>query len=102
MWEIPVTEYSSRFSTLETNVVHAGRPAPSIEGAVVTPIFQSANDVMGRESTYGEVRYARLSNSPNHRVLHARLAVLESTEAALVTSSGMSAITSTLLAFLRS
>jgi cystathionine beta-lyase/cystathionine gamma-synthase len=97
-----VTEYSSRFSTLETNVVHAGRPTPNVEGAVVTPIFQSANYLIGRESTYGDVRYARLSNSPNHHVLHSRLAVLESTEAALVTSSGMSAITSTLLAFLRS
>jgi cystathionine beta-lyase/cystathionine gamma-synthase len=97
-----VTEYSRRFGALETNVVHAGRPTPNIEGAVVTPIFQSANYLMGEESTYGEVRYGRLSNSPNHHVLHARLAVLENTEAALVTSSGMSAITSTLLAFVHS
>jgi cystathionine beta-lyase/cystathionine gamma-synthase len=97
-----VTEYSSKFATLETNVVHAGRPAPKVEGAVVTPIFQSANYLMGQESAYGDVRYIRLSNSPNHHVLHARLAVLENTEAALVTASGMSAITSTLLAFLDS
>jgi cystathionine beta-lyase/cystathionine gamma-synthase len=97
-----VTEYSRRFAALETNVVHAGRPEPNVEGAVITPIFQSANYLMGRESAYGDVRYARLSNSPNHRVLHARLAVLENAEAALVTSSGMSAITSTLLAFLHS
>ena len=96
-----MTEYSHKFKTLETNVVHAGRPAPNIEGAVVTPIFQSANYLMGKESAYGDVRYVRLSNSPNHHVLHARLAVLENTEAALVTSSGMSAITSTLLAFLQ-
>jgi cystathionine beta-lyase/cystathionine gamma-synthase len=99
---IPVTEYLQRFSALETNVVHAGRPSPNVEGAVVTPIFQSANYLMGHERAYGDVRYLRLSNSPNHHVLHARLAVLESTEAALVTSSGMSAITSTLLAFLKS
>jgi cystathionine beta-lyase/cystathionine gamma-synthase len=97
-----VTEYSRRFGALETNVVHAGRPTPNIEGAVVTPIFQSANYLMGEESAYGEVRYGRLSNSPNHHVLHARLAVLENTEAALVTSSGMSAIISTLLAFVHS
>src|SRR5262249_19945476 len=57
---------------------------------------------MGEENTYADVRYIRLSNSPNHRVLHARLAVLENTEAALVTSSGMAAITSTLVAFLHS
>jgi cystathionine beta-lyase/cystathionine gamma-synthase len=100
--EEPVTEYSHKFGTLETNVVHAGRPAPRIDGAVVTPVFQSANYLMGDESAYADVRYIRLSNSPNHQVLHARLAVLENTEAALVTSSGMSAITSTLLAFLHS
>jgi cystathionine beta-lyase/cystathionine gamma-synthase len=96
-----VTEYSKKFSALDTNVVHAGRPAPNVEGAVVTPIFQSSNYLMGKETAYGDVRYVRLSNSPNHQVLHARLAVLENTEAALVTSSGMSAITSTLLAFLQ-
>jgi cystathionine beta-lyase/cystathionine gamma-synthase len=98
----PVTEYSRTFATLDTNVVHAGRPTPNVEGAVVTPIFQSANYLMGEERTYGEVRYIRLNNSPNHQVLHARLAALEHTEAALLTSSGMSAITSTLLAFLQS
>jgi cystathionine beta-lyase/cystathionine gamma-synthase len=96
-----VIEYPETFATLDTDVVHAGRPAPHIEGAVVTPIFQSANYVMGDERTYGDVRYIRLSNSPNHHVLHARLAALEHAEAALVTSSGMSAITSTLLALLQ-
>ena len=97
-----VTDYSHKFATLDTNVVHAGRPSPHVEGAVVTPIFQSANYLMGDETDYGDVRYIRLSNSPNHRVLHARLAVLEHTEAALVTASGMAAITSTLLACLQS
>jgi len=96
-----VAQYSKKFAALDTNVVHAGRPVPNIEGAVVTPIFQSSNYLMGDETSYGDVRYIRLSNSPNHQVLHARLAALEGTEAALVTSSGMSAITSTLLAFLQ-
>jgi len=48
------------------------------------------------------VRYIRLNNSPNHQTLHARLAAIESTEAALVTSSGMAAITSTIFALVRS
>ncbi len=91
----------SRFSSLETDAIHAGRPAPTIEGAVITPVFQSANYLAAGEAAYGDIRYLRLSNSPNHAVLHARLAALEHTEAALVTSSGMSAITSTLLACLR-
>ncbi|PWT82000.1 MAG: cystathionine beta-lyase [Blastocatellia bacterium] len=97
-----MSDYSRKFATLETNVIHSGRPEPRVDGSVVTPVFQSANYLMGEESTYADVRYIRLSNSPNHRVLHARLAVLENTEAALVTSSGMAAITSTLVAFVRS
>ena len=101
-YSVGVTDYSDKFGTLDTNVVHAGRPSPKVDGAVVTPIFQSANYLMGDETAYSDVRYIRLSNSPNHHVLHARLAVLEQTEAALVTASGMSAITSTLLAFLGS
>ena len=45
------------------------------------------------------LRYIRLSNSPSHLALHAKLAAIASGEAALVTSSGMAAITTTLLAF---
>lgn len=97
-----MTDYSRKFATLETNVIHSGTPEPRVDGSVVTPVFQSANYLMGEESTYADVRYIRLSNSPNHRVLHERLAVLENTEAALVTSSGMAAITSTLVAFVHS
>lgn len=92
-----MADYSLRFKTLDTNLVHAGRPHPSIEGAVVTPIFQSANYEMGDEATYDAVRYIRLSNSPNHHVLQARLAVAESAEAALVTASGMAAISTAIL-----
>ena len=82
-------DYSLRFDTLDTNLVHAGRPRPHVEGAVVTPVFQSANYLMAEESTYDAVRYIRLSNSPNHHTLQARLAAVESAEAALVTASGM-------------
>jgi cystathionine beta-lyase/cystathionine gamma-synthase len=94
-----VTEYNERFKTLATNVIHAGGPRPRISGAVVSPIFQSANYLMADEAAYDEVRYLRLSNSPTHLTLQARLAVIESAEQALVTSSGMAAITSALLAF---
>ena len=96
-----MTEYSHRFRQLETNVVHAGAPRPHIEGAVVTPVFQSANYMMDDEATYDAVRYIRLHNSPNHHTLHARLAAIESGEAALVTASGMSAISSSILAFVK-
>lgn len=92
-------DYDHRFETLETNVVHAGAPRPNVGGAVVTPIFQSANYLMADEGAYDEVRYIRLGNSPNHLALQARLAVAESGEAALVTASGMAAITTSILAF---
>ena len=97
-----MTDYSSKYRTLDTDVVHAGSPHPRIEGAVVTPLFQSANYLMADESTYGAVRYIRLSNSPNHLSLHARLAAIESGEAAMVTASGMAAISAAILAFVGS
>lgn len=93
-----MTEFKDRYRSLETNVVHAGAPRPAIDGAVVTPIFQSANYLMAGESSYDEVRYIRLHNSPNHQTLHARLATIESGEAALVTASGMAAISAAILA----
>ena len=97
-----MTEHTRRFRRLATNVVHAGAPRPNVEGAVVTPIFQSANYLMGDEDAYDAVRYIRLHNSPNHHTLHARLAAIEAGEAALVTASGMAAISATILAFVKS
>ncbi len=94
-----MTDYSHKFGKLATDVVHAGAPRPAIEGAVVTPLFQSANYLMAEETAYDELRYIRLSNSPNHYTLQARLAAIEAGEAALVTASGMAAITASILAF---
>ena len=93
-------KYHHRFRALATNAVHAGRPDPPIEGAVATPIFQSANYLMADEAEYEAVRYVRLSNSPNHFSLAARLAALEGGEAALATASGMTAISTVLLSLL--
>lgn len=96
-----MSDYSHKFKTLATNAVHAGSPRPNIEGAVVTPIFQSANYLMRDETAYDAVRYIRLSNSPNHHTLQARLAALENAEAALVASSGMAAISATILSLVK-
>ena len=95
-------DYSVKFDSLDTNLVHAGRPRPHVEGAVVTPIFQSANYQMSDETTYDAVRYIRLSNSPNHHTLQARLAAVESAEAALLTASGMAAISTAILSHMES
>lgn len=86
-----------RFST---KLVHAGEPRPRIAGSVALPIFQSSTFEYGGEASYHDVHYVRLSNTPNHEALHVKLAALEETEAALVTSSGMAAIAPALLALL--
>ena len=79
--------------SIDTQLIHAGEIRPGIEGAVELPIFQSANfeSVDGEE--YHDIKYMRLSNSPNHTVLAEKLAALESADAALVATSGMAAIT---------
>jgi len=86
-----------RFST---KLVHAGEPRPRIAGSVVLPIFQSSTFEYGGQSNYHDVRYVRLSNTPNHEALGEKLAALEETEAALVTASGMAAIAPALLTLL--
>jgi cystathionine beta-lyase/cystathionine gamma-synthase len=86
---------------IQSRSLHAGAPRPRIGGAVVTPIFQSSTFEYHGED-YHDVGYLRLSNSPNHEVLARRLANLEETEAALVTGSGMAAISATLISMLSS
>ena len=84
-----------------TKLVHAGEPDPRIEGAVSMPIFQSSTYEYSGEEQYDDIRYIRLNNTPNHKAIQKKLAVIECAESALVTSSGMSAITATLLTFLK-
>lgn len=85
---------------IETQLVHAGEPLPRIEGAVEMPIFQSATYQTGGENSYDALRYLRMNNTPSQVALHDKLAALEHAEAALVSASGMSTITTTLLALL--
>ena len=77
--------------------IHAGEEN-KVEGSVVNPIFQSATYLEDDAQSYNDIRYLRLNNSPNHKVLHTKLAALENTEDALVCASGMAAITVALLA----
>jgi cystathionine beta-lyase/cystathionine gamma-synthase len=87
---------------LDTALIHAGEARPRVEGAVTLPIFQSATFEVKSDGDYHDVRYIRKSNTPNHAVLHAKLAAIEGGEASLVAASGMAAISSTLLSILRS
>ena len=88
--------------SFDTKVIHAGEPDSKIEGAVNVPIFQSSTFEYAGQTSYDDLKYIRLNNTPNHIVLHDKLAALEGAEKALVTSSGMSAITTALLTFLKS
>ena len=89
------------YQAIQTKLVHSGEPESRFEGAVSMPIFQSATFENQGTEKYHELKYIRLNNTPNHRVLHRKLADIEGGQAALVTSSGMAAITSTLLTFLK-
>ena len=88
----------SKFKRIETKLIHAGEPEPRIGGAVSMTIFQSANFEYAGEKDGPELKYIRLNNTPNHTALHEKLAALENAEAALVTASGMAAISTALLA----
>jgi cystathionine beta-lyase/cystathionine gamma-synthase len=90
------------YNRLETKLIHSGEPDPPVEGAVSMPIFQSSTFQYTGASSYHDLRYIRLNNTPNHVALHHKLAALENAEAALVTASGMAAISTTLLAILSS
>ncbi len=92
----------SKERPIATKVIHAGEPEDRPAGAVVLPIHQSATFEYSDQADYHDLKYIRLNNTPNHLALHSKLAALENGESALVTSSGMSAISTALLTFLGS
>ena len=87
-----------RYDHIETRLVHAGEPR--IGGAVGMPIFQSSTFIDQGQGSYHDIKYIRLNNTPNHLALNAKLAALENAEAALVTASGMAAISTAILTVL--
>ena len=87
---------------LETKLIHSGEPDPRICGAVSLPVFQSSTFEALGEPGYYDLKYIRLNNTPNHVTLHQKLAACENAEAALVTASGMAAISTALLTLLSS
>jgi cystathionine beta-lyase/cystathionine gamma-synthase len=93
---------AKHYNHLETKLIHAGEPEPLIGGAVSMPVFQSSTFEYTGDSSYNNLKYIRLNNTPNHVALHQKLAALENAEAALVTASGMAAISATILTILSS
>jgi len=87
------------FKNQETQCVHSGEHK-KIEDSVCTPIFQSAIFLTHGEENYHDIKYIRLNNTPLHLALHQKIASLEKTAAALVTASGMAAISNVLFTLL--
>lgn len=81
-----------------TSAVHAGTRRELNFGGINTPVFTSSAIEYMDDS---EVRYPRYFNTLNSLVVAEKLAALENAEAALITSSGMSAISSVVLGLLR-
>jgi len=91
---------SKKYTQIETKLIHSGEPTPRILGAVSMPIFQTSMYEYRSGADYHDIKYIRLNNTPNHIALHTKLACLENAESALVTASGMAAISTTLLTIL--
>ena len=80
-----------------TRCVHAGTIHDTKTGGVNSPVFTStAYAYIDSEETV----YPRYMNIPNERSVASKLAALEETDGALIFSSGMAAISTTLYTFL--
>ena len=84
-----------------TLAVHGGERRPGPEASLVFPIYQAAVFASEPGTDYHDIKYPRLSTTPSHHYLHAKLAALEGGEAAVATASGMAALATTLLSLLR-
>ncbi|HUJ93754.1 MAG TPA: aminotransferase class I/II-fold pyridoxal phosphate-dependent enzyme [Terriglobales bacterium] len=90
----------------ETKAVRGGTDLSKKNGPMATPIYQTSTfEVTDNEqqlrATHTDMFYTRYGN-PTHTAVQEAIAELEGTEAALLFASGMSAITSTFLALLKS
>ena len=86
---------------IETLLIHAGEEDKKHSGAVSLPVFQSATFAYSGEDNYHDVKYIRLNNTPNHDAVQEKLALIAGGEQAVVTASGMAAITTSLLTVLK-
>jgi O-acetylhomoserine (thiol)-lyase len=93
----------------DTRVIHGSQTPENWQGATLPPIYQSASHVHETAESLSETFsgknsdhiYMRLTN-PTNRTLEEKIAALEEGKAAVVTSSGMAAISNACMAMLRS
>ncbi|CAH2213340.1 trans-sulfuration enzyme family protein [Tepidibacter aestuarii] len=92
---------------LETKIIHWGHASDKSTGALATPIYQTATFAAETVEHFEQLCrdfgyvYTRECN-PNLNELELKLAMLEEGENAIVSASGMGAITSTILALVKS
>ncbi len=81
-----------------TVCIHEGEIRDEQFGGAISPIYLASSYPFIDQD---EKRYPRYFNTPNQEVIGKKLAALEHAEAALPFSSGMAAISTTLLSFLK-
>ena len=81
-----------------TVCIHEGEIHDEQFGGAISPIFLASSYPFIDQD---EKRYPRYFNTPNQQVIAKKIAALEKAEAALPFSSGMAAISTTLLSFLK-
>jgi O-acetylhomoserine (thiol)-lyase len=89
----------------ETEAVHGGTSLDKKNGPLATPIYQTSTfEVTDNEqqlrATHSDMFYTRYGN-PTNTVAESAIAELEGADAALLFASGMSAITTSILALLK-
>ena len=89
----------------ETEAVHGGKTFQKKNGPLATPIYQTSTfEVTDLEeqarATYTDMFYTRYGN-PTHTVVETAIAELEGAERALLFASGMSAISTSVLALVK-
>ncbi|MEM6722183.1 MAG: PLP-dependent aspartate aminotransferase family protein [Bacteroidota bacterium] len=83
---------------LNTVCTHTGEVKDTQFKGAISPLYMSSSYAF---EDIDEKRYPRYFNTPNQQALCKKVAALEHTEAALIFGSGMAAISTSLLAFLR-
>ena len=83
---------------INSTCVHVGEVKDEQFKGAISPIYMSTSYAFDRVDVK---RYPRYYNTPNQEMLCKKIAALEHTEDALIFSSGMAAISSTMLAFLQ-
>jgi cystathionine beta-lyase len=83
---------------IETKCIHSGKGKDTVARGVNTPIYPStSHEYLGAD----EVAYPRYFNTVNQKVIEQKICALEDAEDGIIFSSGMAAISTVLLTFLK-